>query len=95
MVTRIQSVQFDASQQLVEFVEKKVAKLEKLYEGAATLDVVMKLIKPEAARNKEVSLRVEGAGAELFASKTADTFEDALMEAIDALKVQAEKARNK
>lgn len=95
MVTRIQSVHFDASQQLLEFVEKKVAKLEKLCEGAATLDVVMKLIKPEAARNKEVSLRVEGAGAELFASKTADTFEDALMEAIDALKVQAEKARNK
>ena len=30
METRIQAVHFDASQQLVEFVEKKVAKLEKL-----------------------------------------------------------------
>ena len=28
METRIQAVHFDASQQLVEFVEKKVAKLE-------------------------------------------------------------------
>jgi hypothetical protein len=32
---------------------------------------------------------------ELFASKTSDTFEDALLEAIDAVKVQLEKNRNK
>ena len=39
MVTRIQSVHFDASQQLMEFVEKKVAKLDKLCEGATALEV--------------------------------------------------------
>ena len=46
MVTRIQSVHFDASQQLMDFVEKKVAKLEKLCEGATSLEVAMKLVKP-------------------------------------------------
>ena len=51
MITRIQAVHFDASQQLQEFVEKKVAKLEKLCEGAGTLEVTMKLIKPETAMN--------------------------------------------
>ena len=49
MITRIQAVHFDASQQLQDFVEKKVSKLEKLCEGAGTLEVTMKLIKPETA----------------------------------------------
>ena len=91
MVTRIQSVHFDASQQLMEFVEKKVAKLEKHCEGATSLEVTMKLVKPETVKNKEVALRVMAAGGELFASKTSDTFEDALLGAVDAIKVQIEK----
>ena len=95
METRIQSVHFDATQQLLEFVEKKVAKLEKLCEVATALDVNMKLIKPETAMNKEVALRLSTGNGELFAAKTSDTFEDALLGAIDAIKVQIEKARNK
>ena len=95
MVTRIQSVHFDASQQLMEFVEKKVAKLEKFCEGATSLEVVMKLIKPETANNKEVALRLATGNGEVFASKISDTFEDALLGAIDAVKVQIEKNRAK
>lgn len=95
METRIQSVHFDATQQLLEFVEKKVAKLEKLCEGATVLDVNMKLIKPETAMNKEVALRLSTGNGELFAAKTSGTFEDALLGAIDAIKVQIEKTRNK
>ena len=79
----------------MEFVEKKVAKFEKLCEGATSLDVNMKLIKPETAMNKEVSIRLSTGNGELFASKTSDTFEDALLGAIDAIKAQVEKIRNK
>lgn len=95
MVTRIQSVHFDASQQLMEFVEKKVAKLEKLCEGATSLEVVMKLVKPETANNKEVALRLATGNGEIFASKICDTFEDALLGAIDAVRVQIEKNKAK
>ena len=95
MVTRIQSVHFDASQQLMEFVEKKVAKLDKFCEGATSLEVTMKLIKPETANNKEVALRLATGNGDVFASKTSDTFEDALLGAIDAVKVQIEKNRAK
>ncbi len=95
METRIQAVHFDASQQLLDFVEKKVAKFEKLCEGATALEVNMKLIKPETAMNKEVALRLSTGHGELFASKVSDTFEDALLGAIDAVKTQLEKNRNK
>ena len=95
MVTRVQTIHFDASGQLMEFVEKKVAKLEKLCEDAATLEVAMKLIKPETAMNKEVSLSLAAGGGEMFASKVSDTFEDALLGCIDALKAQIEKKTRK
>ncbi|MBR5335868.1 MAG: HPF/RaiA family ribosome-associated protein [Bacteroidaceae bacterium] len=95
MVTRIQTVHFDASSQLVEFVEKKVAKLEKLCDDAISLEVSMKLIKPETALNKEVGLSLKAGCGDFFASKVCDTFEDALLGAIDALKAQIEKKREK
>ena len=95
METRIQSVHFDASTQLLEFVEKKVAKIEKFCDGATSLEVTMKLIKPETAMNKEVALRLSTGHGELFTSKVSDTFEDALLGAIDAVKTQLEKNRNK
>lgn len=95
MITRIQAVHFDASQQLQEFVEKKVSKLEKMCEESATLEVVMKLIKPETSMNKEVSLSLTGAGGDIFVSKVADKFEDALLECLDALKVKIEKNKEK
>ena len=95
METRIQSVHFDASTQLLEFVEKKVAKVEKFCEGATALEVTMKLVKPETAMNKEVALSLSSGAGDMFASKISDTFEDALLAAIDALKVQIEKKREK
>lgn len=95
MVTRVQTIHFDASSQLMEFVEKKVAKLEKLCDDAVSLEVSLKLIKPETALNKEASLHLQTGCGELFASKVCDTFEDALLGAIDALKAQIEKNREK
>ena len=95
METRIQAVHFDASAQLLEFVEKKVVKLEKFCDGVTSLEVTMKLIKPETAMNKEVSVSLCSGLGDMFASKTSDTFEDALLAAIDALKVQIEKKREK
>ena len=95
METRIQSVHFDASAQLLEYVEKKVAKIEKLCDGATSLEVTMKLIKPETAMNKEVALNLSSGFGEMFAAKVSDTFEDAVLAAIDAIKAQIEKKREK
>ena len=95
METRIQSVHFDASTQLLEFVEKKVAKIGKLCDEATSLEVTMKLIKPETAMNKEVALHLSSGLGDMFAAKTSDTFEDALLAAIDALQGQIEKKREK
>ena len=53
MEVRIQSIHFDASEQLQSFVQKKVAKLEKFYDDIKKVEVSLKVVKPETAENKE------------------------------------------
>ena len=62
MNVQIQSVKFDASQKLIEFIEKKLAKLDRVAEQATGLDVVLKLEKDDEVGNKiaVVTLRMPG-----------------------------------
>ena len=43
MEIKIKSLKFDADQKLVAFVEKKVSKLERFYEGVDTVDVCLRI----------------------------------------------------
>ena len=52
MEVRIQSIHFDASEQLQSFVQKKVAKLEKFYDDIKKVEVSLKVVKPETAENR-------------------------------------------
>lgn len=90
MKITIQSVKFDTTEKLEEYIEKKVGKLERFIE-ADNAEVVLKVTKPQTNNNKEVSLSVGG----LHAEKVADTFEDAIDGVIDAIKTQIEKKKNK
>ncbi|MCF0178738.1 MAG: ribosome-associated translation inhibitor RaiA [Bacteroidales bacterium] len=90
MKITIQSIKFDTTEKLEEYIEKKVGKLERFTE-AETAEVVLKITKPQTANNKEVAIMIDG----LHAEKVADTFEDAIDGAIDALKTQIEKKKNK
>lgn len=99
MDVRIQSIHFDASEQLQAFTQKKVSKLEKYYEEIQKVEVSFKVIKPETAENKEASIKVLVPNGELFASKVCDTFEEAIDLNVEALEKQLakykEKQRNK
>ena len=54
----------------------------------------MKVVKPETAMNKEASIKLVMPRTEdLFANKVADTFEEAVDMAVDALKRQLEKTK--
>lgn len=89
----IQSVHFDASAQLQEFIQKKVAKLDKISDKIVNGEITLKVVKPEAANNKEASIKVNIKNGELFASKVADTFEEAVVLCVDALEKQLLKTK--
>ncbi len=99
MEVRIQSIHFDASEQLQVFIQKKVAKLEKYYDDIKKVEVSLKVVKPESAENKEAGVKVIVPNGEFYASKICDTFEEAVDLNVEALEKQLvkhkEKQRNK
>ncbi len=96
MDVKIKSIHFDATSKLEEFINKKAQKLARRNENVSTFDVTLKVVKPETAMNKEASIKLTVPNAEdLFASKTADTFEEAIDLAIDALDRQLVKLKDK
>jgi integrase/recombinase XerC len=96
MNVRIQAIHFDATAQLESFIEKKVSKLSRFHDGIMDAEVTLKVVKPETSMNKEASLKLLLAGDEdLFSSKIADTFEEAIDMAVEALERQLERSKKK
>ena len=96
MDVRIQAIHFDATAQLESFIQKKVSKLSRFHDGIMDVEVTLKVVKPETSMNKEAGLKLLLAGNEdLFSSKVADTFEEAVDLAVEALERQLEKTKKK
>jgi putative sigma-54 modulation protein len=96
MEVKINSVHFTADQKLVDFVNKKVSKLDTFFDGIINVEVTMKVLKPETANNKVSELKISiPANGYLFAKKQADTFEEATDLAIDAIRKQLDKYKEK
>lgn len=96
MEVNIKAIHFDISEKLVAFVNKKIDKLTRRFEVITDADVSLRLIKPETAMNKEAGIKLMVPGTpDLFASKTADTFEEAVDLALSALEPQLEKIKDR
>jgi ribosomal subunit interface protein len=96
MNIKINDVHFSADQALVEFLNKKVSKLDTFFEGIISAEIILKVIKPETSNNKEVELKLSiPANDYLFAKKQADSFEEAANLAIEAIRKQLSKYKEK
>ncbi len=99
MEIRIQSIQFDATEQLRDFIQKKVTKLEHIYDEIIKVEVTLKVVKPKTSENKEAGIKVIVRNEELYSNKVCDSFEQAVDECTTALEKQLakykEKARSK
>ncbi len=95
MDVRIQAIHFDASAQLEAFIQKKVSKLEQYFDGILMAEVVLKVVKPETANNKQVSMKLSIKNGECFADKVSDTFEEAVDDCVEALEKQLVKFKEK
>ncbi len=96
MEVRIQAIHFDASQKLVDFINKKAERLARHNLTVNLIDVTLKVVKPESTMNKEAVIRVSVPQMDDFvATKTADTFEEAVDVALEAISRQLEKKKEK
>lgn len=96
MEINIKAIHFDITERLTAFINKKVEKLCRRFEAITKADITLKVVKPETAMNKEAAIRLEVPGCEdLFASKIADTFEEAVDLCLEALEKPLEKNKTR
>ena len=91
MDVRIQAVNFEIAQRLTDHINKKAERLGRHYPAITTVDVILKVVKPESANNKEVVVTVVAPGIkDTVGTKTADY--DKALEAIDGQLERIKKA---
>ena len=95
MKVMINSVHFKADSKLEEFINNKIEKLCGKMEDVQGVEVNLKLDNTDAPENKIADIRIMLKGNDLYSSKQCKTFEEATDKAIDALKNQVEKHKNR
>ena len=95
MNIQIHSVRFDADKKLIDFVNQKLGKLSLLGESIVNAEVYLRLDKDQERENKISEIKLDLSGGPLFAKKQSKTFEEATDEAIDALKKQITRHKQK
>jgi putative sigma-54 modulation protein len=96
MNIKVNTVHFTADQKLVDFVNKKVAKMDVFFDGIINAEVLLKVDKPESANNKITEIKLSLPATDyLFAKKQADTFEEATDLAVDAIRIQLKKHKDR
>lgn len=91
----LRSVNFDADQKLVDFIQEKINKLSHFFDRIISADVYLKVDNNNEADNKEVEIRLFIPGHDLFAKKVSKSFESAADEVTEALRRQAKKRKEK
>ena len=94
MKLQVHSIHFDADQKLVNYIQKKVDKLETFYYRLVDGEVYLRL-NNEGSENKTVEIKLNVPGGQLFAEEKARSFEAATDLATDALRMQLKKFKAK
>ena len=96
MNIKVNSVHFTADQKLVDFINKKVSKMDTFFEGIISAEVLLKVDKPETSNNKITEIKLSLPATDyLFAKKQADSFEAATDLAVDAIRTQLKRHKEK
>ncbi|HCQ76583.1 MULTISPECIES: ribosome hibernation-promoting factor, HPF/YfiA family [Leeuwenhoekiella] len=76
MKVNVQTPHFVADQKLINFIQKKMDKLEKFYDHIIYADVFLKLENTSDRQNKIVEILLSVPGNELIVKKQAKSFEE-------------------
>jgi putative sigma-54 modulation protein len=95
MNVNINSVHFKTDKKLVDFINGRVSKLSSMYDGVIGSEVTLKLDNNDTPENKIAEIRLLIRGNDLYARKQCKTFEEATDIAVDALRRQLRKHKEK
>lgn len=94
MEITIQSVNFETSVSLNEYINKKLEKLNRFAE-IRTAEVQLKIINTTDKANKEIGIKIAVGDQQFFASRAAEAYEDAVSQVCEALERQIKKSKEK
>jgi putative sigma-54 modulation protein len=95
MNIKINSVKFAANKKLENFVNSKVRKLMLFYDDIICAEVYLKIENNQDLNNKVTEIKLEIPGNDLFAKKQSKSFEESTDSAVNALKRQITRHKNK
>jgi len=95
MKLQTHSIHFDADVKLIDFIQKKADKLDTFYDRIIDGEVFLKLDKDDSMENKIVEIKINIPGQQLFAKMKAKSFEAGTDEAVEALRRQLKKHKEK
>jgi putative sigma-54 modulation protein len=95
MKITVQSIRFNADKKLLDFIQKKANKLDQYYDHIISGEVYLKLENVEDEANKITEIKLMLPGTQLFAKEQCKTFEEGTDLAIECLRKQIEKHKQK
>lgn len=95
MKLHMQSIHFDADRKLLDFIEKKSGKLKTYYDHIIDGEVYLRLDKDDSMGNKIVEIKLNLPGSSLFAKEQSRSFEAATDMAVEGLRRQLKKYKEK
>lgn len=95
MRLQMHSLKFDADKKLTDFIQKKTDKLHTFFDKITGGEVFMRLETGEKVENKVIEIKLAVPGATLFAKQQASSFEAATDRAVEALRSQLLKHKEK
>ena len=95
MNIQITSIHFTADHKLTEFIQTKVEKLDQYFDRIVRADVILKLENSGQVRDKIVEIRLKVPQDTLIVKESNKTFESATDSAIDNIKRQIKRYKEK
>jgi|TARA_B110000483_G_scaffold108593_1_gene132299 putative sigma-54 modulation protein len=90
-----QSVNFNADKQLIDLIESKVSALIKFHDKIVNAEVFLKVQKTSDKENKITEIKINIPGSELIVKRETKTFEEGVNAAVDNLKRQLKRSKEK
>ena len=92
---KVSSVHFDADKDLVEFIHEKFNKLANHFDKIIDGEVILKVENSHDTENKVAEIKLLIPGNDIFAKKQCKSFEEATDTAVEALRRQLKKHKEK
>lgn len=95
MKVNTQSVNFNADQKLIDFIQQRMDKLDQYYDRVIKSDVFLKVENTSGKQNKIFEAKISVPGDSFIVKKVCKTFEEGADSAVNSLGRQLKKRKDK